>query len=141
MSFLLRRGFATSAVRRSLFTDHIARVKPTVATISVNSLDTILLEDHKTAYLFDVREPYEWNEERIPTAKYTGRGFLEKLVESEVSSPSDEILLYCSNGNRSLLAAEGLKAAGYQNVKYLDGGISAWKNANKSLKRNIQAAH
>ncbi|ORY43742.1 hypothetical protein BCR33DRAFT_717394 [Rhizoclosmatium globosum] len=74
------------------------------------------------------REPYEWNEERLPYAKYTGRGYLEKLVDSQVTNPSDDILLYCSNGN--------LAANGYKNVKYLAGGISAWKNAKLEVKRN-----
>ncbi|KAJ3079386.1 hypothetical protein HDU99_010964 [Rhizoclosmatium hyalinum] len=82
------------------------------------------------------REPYEWNEERLPYAKYTGRGYLEKLVDSQVTNPSDDILLYCSNGNRSLLSAEQLQQMGYKNVKYLAGGISAWKNAKLEVKRN-----
>ncbi|KAI9352657.1 Rhodanese-like domain-containing protein [Obelidium mucronatum] len=121
------------------YTDHIARVKPTVSAISIDALERLLRHEEPQKYhLFDVREPYEWNEERIPTAKYTGRGHLEKLVEAEASA-TDDILLYCSNGNRSILSADSLKSIGFQNVKYLEGGISAWKLANKTVSRNMRA--
>ncbi|KAJ1550297.1 hypothetical protein HK405_000942, partial [Cladochytrium tenue] len=31
-------------------------------------------------FVVDVREPYEWNEDHIPGAVYTGRGNLEKMI-------------------------------------------------------------
>ncbi|KAJ3074231.1 hypothetical protein HDU98_011799 [Podochytrium sp. JEL0797] len=145
---LLRRGFSSSAMRSSLYTEHIARVKPSVAAISAEALDTILREDphrlsgHRDSlHLFDVREPFEWNEERLPYAKYAGRGHLEMIVDNAVANPSDDIMLYCSNGNRSLLSAEMLQQMGFKNVKYLEGGIAAWKDAKIPMNRYMKPSH
>ena len=41
------------------------------------------------------RETYEWNEEHIPYALYTGRGCLERDVEGIVPDVQDEIVVYC----------------------------------------------
>jgi rhodanese-related sulfurtransferase len=37
--------------------------------------------------------------------------------------------VYCAGGYRSALAAESLQKLGYKNVKSLEGGIGAWKEA------------
>ncbi|NQV07787.1 molybdopterin-synthase adenylyltransferase MoeB, partial [bacterium] len=41
--------------------------------------------------------------------------------------PSVEVVLFCSAGNRSALAAEVLQDMGYRNVASLAGGFTAWK--------------
>ncbi|KAI8622426.1 Rhodanese-like domain-containing protein, partial [Chytriomyces sp. MP71] len=124
----------------SLYSDFVAKVKPSVPAIQVEALDTLLREDPDSAkfHLLDVREPYEWNEERLPYAKYTGRGKLEVQIESLVSDQTDDILLYCSNGTRSMLAAEVLQQIGFKNAKYLSGGVAAWKEANKAVTKNMR---
>lgn len=47
------------------------------------------------------------------------------------------VYVYCLVGGRSSLAADKLRAAGYQNVFNLAGGIKAWKAANKPLEGKI----
>jgi len=83
-----------------------------------------------------IRETYEWNEEHIPYAYYTGRGCLERDIESLVPDTTDEIILYCAGGNRSLIAAHNLKEMGYTNVKSLKGGIGEWKRSGKMVNRS-----
>lgn len=41
--------------------------------------------------------------------------------------PQRRLILYCSTGERSALAAATLRAMGYRDVRVLDGGIEAWK--------------
>ena len=41
--------------------------------------------------------------------------------------PERRLILYCSTGERSALAAATLRSMGYQDVRVLDGGIEAWK--------------
>jgi rhodanese-related sulfurtransferase len=81
------------------------------------------------------RETYEWNEDHIPYATYTGRGNLERDIvsairiidtkEGIVPNVNDEIVLYCAGGFRSLVAADTLIKMGYKNVKSLNGGTSS----------------
>lgn len=44
-----------------------------------------------------------------------------------------DLLLYCAFGERSALALKALKAAGFKNVKHLDGGTDAWAKAKLPL--------
>ena len=58
--------------------------------------------------------------------------------ESLVPNTSDEIILYCAAGQRSLLSAESLLRMGYKNVYTLAGGIGEWKRAGYNTFRNMQ---
>ena len=41
--------------------------------------------------------------------------------------PERRLILYCSSGERSAIAAATLRSMGYRDVRVLDGGIEAWK--------------
>lgn len=41
--------------------------------------------------------------------------------------PERRLILYCSTGERSAIAAATLRSMGYRDVLVLDGGIEAWK--------------
>jgi rhodanese-related sulfurtransferase len=41
--------------------------------------------------------------------------------------PERRLILYCSTGERSAIAAATLRTMGYRDVRVLDGGIEAWK--------------
>jgi rhodanese-related sulfurtransferase len=41
--------------------------------------------------------------------------------------PDRRLILYCSTGERSAMAAATLRSMGYRDVLVLDGGIEAWK--------------
>lgn len=49
------------------------------------------------------------------------------------------VYVYCLAGGRSAAAAKKLRAAGYERVYELDGGINAWKAAGKSLEGKTDA--
>lgn len=74
--------------------------------------------------LLDVREPHEWEIARIPGARLIPLGELPgRLAELD---PRAEIVTQCHHGSRSLRALELLRAAGYQRVRNLAGGIDRW---------------
>jgi molybdopterin/thiamine biosynthesis adenylyltransferase/rhodanese-related sulfurtransferase len=77
----------------------------------------------------DVREKLEWNDGYIPGAIHVPRGYLELQIEEAVPDKSQMVLLYCAGGVRSLLAAETLKAMGYQQPISMAGGYNAWTQA------------
>ncbi|KAJ3128771.1 hypothetical protein HK098_003537 [Nowakowskiella sp. JEL0407] len=135
------RQFSHSAVSYGLFKDYLATIRPTIKEITPQQLDKKLTQTPgqgppANLHLLDVRETYEWNEEHIPYAVYTGRGALERDIEGIVSDPNDEVVLYCAGGNRSILAAEALQKMGYKNVFSLDGGIGRWKKEGYPLNQN-----
>jgi rhodanese-related sulfurtransferase len=79
--------------------------------------------------IIDVRENNEFVQGHISGARNVSRGVLERKVRNIVPDPLSVILLYCSCGNRSALAADNLQKMGYQNVYSLKGGLSAWLEA------------
>lgn len=77
--------------------------------------------------LVDVREPVEHAEEHIPEAKLIPLGQLEKR-HAEIGRDAPVIVM-CRSGKRGGDAMKQLKALGINNVRNLEGGILAWKEA------------
>ena len=83
--------------------------------------------------LIDVREDHEFAKDRAKGARHLGRGILERDIETVIPDKSAEIILYCGGGYRSALAADSLRQMGYANVRSMDGGIRAWREAGYPL--------
>lgn len=80
-------------------------------------------------HFIDVREDGEFVMDHAKGARHIGRGVLERDIESLIPDKQAEIILYCGGGYRSALAAESLGQMGYTNVRSMDGGIRAWREA------------
>jgi adenylyltransferase/sulfurtransferase len=74
--------------------------------------------------LIDVREPNEFQINRIPGAKLIPLGNIPERVH-ELDS-ADVIVVNCHFGGRSAKAVEFLQKMGFRKVKNLTGGIDAW---------------
>jgi adenylyltransferase/sulfurtransferase len=74
--------------------------------------------------IVDVREPHEWEINRIEGARLVPLGTLpEHLGEL----PHDrDIVVHCKGGGRSKRAAEFLRSQGFDRVLNLAGGINGW---------------
>jgi rhodanese-related sulfurtransferase len=77
--------------------------------------------------LIDVREEHEYELAHIGGAVHICRGTLEMEVEHDYPDRATAILLYCSRGDRSVLAAVTLRQLGYTSVASIDGGLHAWR--------------
>ena len=86
-------------------------------------------------HLVDVREESEFAAGRIPGAEHIGKGVIERDIEAKIPDTAAEIVLYCGGGFRSALAADNLQKMGYTNVKSMDGGFRAWKDAGYKIER------
>jgi rhodanese-related sulfurtransferase len=77
-----------------------------------------------------VRTEHEWEAGRIAGATHLP---LAELAEraGEID-PERPVVLYCRGGNRSTMAAQALRDAGYQAVK-LEEGIVGWDEADLPL--------
>lgn len=92
--------------------------------------------------LVDVREPTEVADSGvIPGAITAPRGMLEFHADPASPyhlaelKPEARVILYCKSGARSALAGAALKALGYQDVAHLEGGITAWNQAQRPTAR------
>jgi rhodanese-related sulfurtransferase len=94
---------------------------PEVSVADVRAMQ----EAGKPVVLLDVRDQSEVNLGFIPGALHISRGTLEGKVERAVARDAT-VVLYCSSGNRSLLAGDVLRQMGYRDVSSLQGGIRAW---------------
>lgn len=91
------------------------------------------LERGETFHFLDVREDHEFAKDRAKGARHLGRGVLERDIETLIPDKRAEIVLYCGGGYRSALAADSLRQMGYTNVRSMDGGIRAWREAGYPL--------
>jgi rhodanese-related sulfurtransferase len=80
--------------------------------------------------LVDVREPYEHEAGRIAGARHVEMARLSEQAGSfERERP---LLFYCRVGNRSAMATQAFRAAGFDAYN-LEGGLVAWTGAGLPL--------
>ncbi len=80
-----------------------------------------------TMIVIDVRETDEYQQGALPDARFLPRGILERDIATVVADKSAELVLYCSAGGRSALAAVALTQMGYERVVSMAGGFDRWK--------------
>ena len=89
----------------------------------------------------DVREPDEFESGHIPGAVNIPRGWLEFKADrtcptyDEQIAPDRPLLITCTIGGRSALAAVALQELDYADVTNLEGGFEAWKDAGYPVTR------
>ena len=74
--------------------------------------------------VIDVREPHEYEISRIPGAELIPLGDLPSRM-NELDS-SQDIVLHCKSGARSMEALQLLNGAGFSKLRNLQGGINAY---------------
>lgn len=104
---------------------------------SVESLTTAelakRLERDNPPLLIDVRGEEEYAVSHLPGALHLP----SQAAIATAGLPSNTpIVLYCSVGYRSARLAAALQAAGYSNVKNLEGSIFEWYNQGRPLVAN-----
>lgn len=83
-----------------------------------------LMSNGKPVTLIDVREPHEWQICHIEGAKLIPLG--EIAQRAHELDTSDEIVLHCKMGGRSMKALRFLHDLGFRKLKNVKGGIDAW---------------
>ncbi len=96
-----------------------------LGVLSVEALQAALMSPHFV--LVNVRVPSLGT---IPgTAATISNEAMEDLVAFLGPHKDRAVVLYCRTSPRALQAAEALLALGYENVSYVEGGITAWQAA------------
>ena len=86
------------------------------------------LDQSDSFTLVDVREPSEHDICKIDGSILIPLGKIEEMKPQNLNgiAKSDQIILHCKAGVRSLKAAKVLKKMGFENVKSMAGGIEEW---------------
>jgi rhodanese-related sulfurtransferase len=113
---------------------------PEVTWISTQELATLLSnKDQPPPLLFDVRTAEEWNVSHLPGARHVEPKAPIESVTMGISRATP-IVTYCAVGYRSAEMAKRLKAAGFTNVRNLEGSIFQWANERRPLVQGEQPA-
>lgn len=94
-----------------------------------------MLKQDPSVQLVDVRTPEEFQGGYIAGAQNMNiqdDDFTEKISYLDKSRP---VLVYCAVGGRSAKAASLFTKLGFPTVYDLKGGMTAWKNAGKAVKK------
>ncbi len=101
------------------------------ATISVTTLEGMLKErenGERDFVLVDVREPNEYEINRIPGSVLIPKGDFLNGNAFEQLPQDKQIVLHCKSGVRSAEALAVVKGAGFSDAIHVGGGVVAWVN-------------
>ncbi|PUE09277.1 sulfurtransferase [Limnohabitans sp. T6-5] len=111
------------------------------ACTSADDIDKISLEQAHTEHeagrviLIDIRETMEHRTGVAPGAVLLPMSELPQKQMLIPKNPDKPVLLICNTQNRSKATLAKLKQQGYQNIRYVEGGVSQWVNKGWSLTR------
>jgi len=103
-------------------------------TLNADEFETAISKKDSTVQLLDVRTPAEYAGGHIKgslLADWNNQTEFDRRVS--FIDKDKPLFVYCLGGGRSAKAAEKLRSEGYKNVYELQGGVNAWKAANKAL--------
>jgi rhodanese-related sulfurtransferase len=108
---------------------------PKVDWISTQELaDWLADKGRQPPLLLDVRTPEEWNVSHLPDARRVDPNAPVESVAAGISKET-AIVTYCAVGYRSGEMATRLRAAGFTNIRNLEGSIFQWANEHRPLVR------
>ncbi|NOQ64956.1 MAG: rhodanese-like domain-containing protein [Methyloprofundus sp.] len=79
--------------------------------------------------IIDVRSNMEYTNGHIPHAQHIPfwRSFTTDVLDN--TDKQENIILYCEHGPRAGIAKFAYYMAGYQNIRYVEGHMTAWRSA------------
>ena len=118
--------------------DDLMKVTSEIISISTDEVKE-KLNDPNVQFI-DVRDKNSFEKETIGNAINLERGLLEfyladgSPLENDMfkNNPEKEYVVFCGLGGQSTLASKTMQDMGLKNVKNLTGGMTAWKEKNKS---------
>ena len=117
-----------------------------IETLSVEKAQKLLTNPN--VVFVDIRDVRELEREgMIPNAFHAPRGMLEFWVDPDspyykpIFGEGKKLVLYCASAWRSALATQTLQKMGVPNVCHIEGGFSAWKQAQFTVVEKVSKPH
>ena len=112
-------------------------------TNSINPANAHDRQQAGDAILIDIRDIRELQRDgRIEGAFHAPRGMLEFWADpdspyhKEIFATEGELVLFCASSWRSALAAKTLQDMGFNNIRDMEGGFTAWKTASLPITKD-----
>ena len=106
-------------------------------TIDAATLEQLLAEDADLR-LLDVRSPAEFESAHIPGAYNVPLGSLGEHAAELERHVREPLVLVCQSGTRASQACAKLAASGMGNLRVLSGGMRAWDDGRRPVRRGRQ---
>lgn len=87
------------------------------------------------ALLLDVRSPEEFAAGHVPGATNVPHAEVAGRVSELGDDRARPVIVYCESGRRAQRAETALLAAGFTDVRHLEGDIRAWRDAGRPIER------
>jgi molybdopterin/thiamine biosynthesis adenylyltransferase/rhodanese-related sulfurtransferase len=100
-----------------------------VSELTAHDARNMIENCDRNLVLLDIREREATTLGYIKGATHVPENVLQMHAENVVPEKETPVLLYCGTGIRSLLTAKTLKDLGYKDVRSIQGGFNAWKDA------------
>lgn len=107
---------------------------PPISNISADELYERLNTDDEPPLLIDVRTPQEYYSGHIKNTKLIPLGELLNNTDAVKDYKDKEIVAICHSGSRSMMAAQILAQAGFNDIRNLGGGTILWKKRGLPVK-------
>lgn len=128
------------------YQDLIQGAMAEIETLPVKTAQKLLTDPN--VVFVDIRDVRELEREgMIPNALHAPRGMLEFWVDPDspyykpIFGEGKKLVLYCASAWRSALATQTLQKMGVPHVCHIEGGFSAWKQAQLPIVEKASKAH
>ncbi len=103
--------------------------------IKQTELLSLLQEEQAHPIIVDVRSTSEYNAGHIPQAQHIPfwQSFTTDALDNK--EKQEEILLYCEHGPRAGIAKFAYFMAGFENIRYVEGHMTAWRKAGLPMEK------
>jgi rhodanese-related sulfurtransferase len=108
------------------FLQRAAAARLQIRELDANGVKRLIADG---ATVIDVREPEEFAAGHIPGAINVRASILSQQAPRILKDPSHAVVVVCTGGNRSALAALELQGLAYTQVASLQAGLRAWPDA------------
>lgn len=99
---------------------------PADAVPAISPADLAAIGNPHSTLIVDVREPHEWEEDRLPGAVLVPLGTLDD-AHQWIRDRGGDVIVYCRSGARGERAARRLMQLGVQDVRNLAGGLQRYR--------------
>jgi rhodanese-related sulfurtransferase len=100
---------------------------------SVSPQQATLLINREEAVIIDVRDKKDYNDGRIKGSIHIPLASLKDRINELDKHKEKQLVIVDKAGQHSGMAGKQLKAAGFENISRMGGGIAEWKNSSLPL--------
>lgn len=103
------------------------------ALISQQDLLALMSNKSSNTVVLDVRTPKEFNEGHIEGAINVSHDQIKENLKTLLAYKDKTVVVHCRSGRRAVSAENALRAAGFSDLRHLDGDMKGWQAANLPL--------